>query len=32
MRHLYLREAGATGEVMACVVVNGNGSYNEKIR
>ena len=29
MRHLYLREAGATGEVMACVVVNGNGLYHE---
>ncbi len=29
MRHLYLREAGATGEVMACVVVNGNGLHHE---
>lgn len=29
IRHLYLREAGATGEVMVCVVVNGNGLYHE---
>ena len=29
LRHLYLRRAGATGEVMVCVVVNGNGVHNE---
>ena len=29
LRHLYLREAGATGEVMVCVVVNGNGVHYE---
>ncbi len=29
IRHLYLREAGATGEIMVCVVVNGNGLYHE---
>lgn len=30
LRHLYLRQAGATGEVMVCVVVNGNGVHFEK--
>jgi len=30
LRHLYLREAGATGEIMVCVVVNGNGVHFEK--
>jgi len=29
LRHLYLRKANATGEVMACVVVNGNGVHYE---
>ena len=29
LRHLYLRRAGATGEVMVCVVVNGNGVHFE---
>lgn len=29
IRHLYLRQAGATGEVMVCVVVNGNGLHHE---
>ena len=29
MRRLFLRKAGATGEVMACVVVNGNGLHHE---
>lgn len=29
LRHLYLRQAGATGEVMVCVVVNGNGVHDE---
>lgn len=29
LRHLFLRRAEATGEVMACVVVNGNGVHNE---
>lgn len=29
IRHLYLREAGATGEIMVCIVVNGNGLYHE---
>ncbi len=29
LRHLYLRQAGATGEVMVCVVVNGNGVHYE---
>ncbi|MCY1713279.1 23S rRNA (uracil(1939)-C(5))-methyltransferase RlmD [Caproiciproducens galactitolivorans] len=29
LRHLYLRKANATGEVMVCVVVNGNGLYHE---
>lgn len=29
LRHLFLRKAEATGEVMACVVVNGNGVHNE---
>ncbi len=29
LRHLYLRQAGATGEVMVCVVVNGNGLHHE---
>lgn len=29
LRHLYLRQAGATGEVMVCVVVNGNGVHFE---
>lgn len=29
MRRLYLRKAEKTGEVMACVVVNGNGLHHE---
>lgn len=29
LRHLYLRQADATGEVMVCVVVNGNGVHKE---
>ena len=29
LRHLFLRRAQATGEVMACVVVNGNGVHDE---
>ena len=29
LRHLYLRQAGATGEVMVCGVVNGNGVHYE---
>lgn len=30
LRHLYLRMAPTTGEVMVCVVVNGNGLKGEK--
>lgn len=30
LRHLYLRQAVATGEVMVCVVVNGNGVHYEQ--
>lgn len=30
LRHLYLRMAPSTGEVMVCVVVNGNGLKGEK--
>ncbi|MFU0832574.1 MAG: 23S rRNA (Uracil-C(5))-methyltransferase RlmCD [Oscillospiraceae bacterium] len=29
LRHLFLRMAESTGEVMACIVVNGNGVHNE---
>ena len=29
LRHFFLRKAEVTGEVMACVVVNGNGVHNE---
>ncbi|HEX3039788.1 MAG TPA: 23S rRNA (uracil(1939)-C(5))-methyltransferase RlmD [Caproiciproducens sp.] len=29
LRHLYLRQAEATGEIMVCVVVNGNGVHHE---
>lgn len=29
LRHLYLRQAGATGEIMVCLVVNGNGVHFE---
>ncbi len=29
LRHLYLRQASATGEVMVCIVVNGNGVHHE---
>ena len=29
LRHLYLRQAGATGEIMVCIVVNGNGVHFE---
>lgn len=29
LRHLYLRQARATGEVMVCAVVNGNGLHGE---
>lgn len=29
LRHLYLRQADSTGEVMVCVVVNGNGVHKE---
>ncbi len=30
MRHLYLRKGEKSGEVMACVVVNGNGLHHEQ--
>lgn len=30
LRHLYLRQARATGEVMVCIVVNGNGLHHEQ--
>lgn len=30
MRRLFLRKGGATGEVMVCVVVNGNGLSHER--
>ena len=30
MRRLYLRKAEKTGEIMACVVVNGNGLHHEQ--
>ncbi len=30
LRHLFLRKAEATGEIMACVVVNGNGVHEEQ--
>ncbi len=30
LRHLFLRKAEATGEVMACVIVNGNGVHDEQ--
>lgn len=29
LRHLFLRKAESTGEVMVCLVVNGNGVHNE---
>lgn len=29
LRHLFLRKAETTGEIMACVVANGNGVHNE---
>ena len=29
LRHLFLRKAEATGEIMACLVVNGNGVHDE---
>lgn len=29
LRHLYLRQAEATGEIMVCLVVNGNGVHDE---
>lgn len=29
LRHLYLRQAASTGEIMVCVVVNGNGLHGE---
>ncbi len=29
LRHLFLRKAHATGEVMVCLVVNGNGVHDE---
>jgi 23S rRNA (uracil1939-C5)-methyltransferase len=29
LRHLFLRKAEATGEIMVCVVVNGNGVHDE---
>ncbi len=29
LRHLFLRKAESTGEIMVCVVVNGNGVHNE---
>jgi 23S rRNA (uracil1939-C5)-methyltransferase len=29
LRHLFLRRAQATGEVMVCLVVNGNGVHDE---
>ncbi len=31
LRHLFLRQAHSTGEVMVCVVVNGNGVHNEPL-
>ena len=30
LRHLYLRQARATGEVAVCVVINGNGLHHEQ--
>ncbi|MDR1002744.1 MAG: 23S rRNA (uracil(1939)-C(5))-methyltransferase RlmD [Oscillospiraceae bacterium] len=30
VRHLYLRRSNSTGEIMACVVVNGNGLHGEE--
>ena len=30
LRHLFLRKAQATGEIMVCVVVNGNGVHDEE--
>lgn len=30
LRHLFLRKAQTTGEVMACTVVNGNGVHDEE--
>ena len=29
LRHLFLRKAEATGEIMVCLVVNGNGVHDE---
>lgn len=31
LRHLFLRQAPSTGEIMVCVVVNGNGVHNEPL-
>lgn len=31
VRHLYLRSSALTGEIMVCVVVNGNGLHNEEL-
>lgn len=31
LRHLYLRQAASSGEVMVCVVVNGNGVHREDL-
>lgn len=31
LRHLFLRTAEATGEIMVCIVVNGNGVHNEPL-
>ena len=31
LRHLFLRQAPSTGEIMACVVLNGNGVHDEPL-
>ncbi len=31
VRHLYLRSSALTGEIMVCVVVNGNGLHHEEL-
>ncbi len=31
VRHLYLRSSALTGEIMVCVVVNGNGLHHEDL-
>ena len=30
LRHVYLRRGDATGEIMACLVINGDGVYREQ--